>query len=458
MVHYAFMLLILSSASLVIATDHSSQASPPEKMITLISSDSQKFIVPLEIARQVPAIEATLQLIEPLPGFTFDKVTGEVLSEIAQLMQELSLHKNLSPEEFFEKFENSIPIKDNLAFAIAVKHIGFKPGIDFIAQKYEQLDDYYFPSPEYDYWMKLIEQTDSTAFEQLKKCGVTYGKPCLEMAIDQSYSLVVPGEEESHGYPFLLINPDLKLEDAPYVKSRLESVLTWYKHDTETRASAITPDEQSKVMEIIKDLAPPLYQEMIAVDPTGAHHIKRYYGGSNAEIAPSALDGLPEIRISADFSNQPKSMLRVLMAHELGHYALVHFNIARLTHEVLEKNSLRQFKKGKRVSGQLGFEESFAHAFSRTQEYEADKFAVLELGIPLDDAIAWAKKEAQEAGEVENKAPSKMTFTSTHPFWTSRIKQFEELRPEIELNKAHNKKPIQVQWKQLAEQYIREIS
>ena len=90
------------------------------------------------------------------------------------------------------------------------------------------------------------------------------------------------------------------------------------------------------------------------------------------------------------------------------------------------------------------------------KNYEADRFAVIELGVPIDSAIAASKRriqrESKPSGWGFNR--EKKTFKSTHPLWEERLKQFEELRREVELNKLHNKKPKPINWKQLALQYL----
>jgi hypothetical protein len=42
----------------------------------------------------------------------------------------------------------------------------------------------------------------------------------------------------------------------------------------------------------------------------------------------------------------------------------------------------------------------------------------------------------------------------THPFWTDRINQLEELRRELEINKESDRPTKQINWKELAANYL----
>ena len=175
---------------------------------------------------------------------------------------------------------------------------------------------------------------------------------------------------------------------------------------------------------------------------------------------------MPIVLLDADEIKLPLREFRYIIAHELGHYVLHSTldNTRTLTscpspaHRVLSTQAtMQELKKGKKISGQLPFEESFQLAYSRVQEHEADKFAVIEMGIPIDDAIANAKRGVEEQdSQLENS--KKETFKSTHPLWADRIKQFELLRPEVELNKVRNTKRQSIDWQALATQYLQKYS
>jgi hypothetical protein len=253
------------------------------------------------------------------------------------------------------------------------------------------------------------------------------------------------GVKDIKGYFILLLDPGMKF--SVIVRARLKGLLKYYKKTV----------IRTIVMPIIQELAPELYKEIVAVDPGGEYHIDLYERDSYAIVTPSTKDGLPEIDISFDFVKLPKNELRFLLAHELGHYVLGHpFNEPPLVHKALEKIVAE--------SGKLPFKESFRHAFTRVQEFEADRFAVIEFGIPIDDAIVLMKKSepGRVYSSIENyeyalKNPQKETFQSTHPLQKARIEQFEELRREVELNKIHGKQPEPIDWKKLAAHYLKGI-
>jgi hypothetical protein len=215
-------------------------------------------------------------------------------------------------------------------------------------------------------------------------------------------------------------------------------------------------------MGIIKELAPSLYEAIIAANPVGTefYHIKRNdtLGATNISVAPSKKDGLPVINVGSQaLQNRSQEQLRFTIAHELGHFALGHlFKQPTLEHKVLHKVAAEEFKKGKKVGGLLPFEKTFEHAFTRAQEFEADRFAIIEFGIPIEDAISAKKRWIAESEEHKLEAPEKETFKSTHPLSIARIQQFEDLRREVELNKARGRKPTPINWKKLAAQYLKE--
>jgi hypothetical protein len=227
--------------------------------------------------------------------------------------------------------------------------------------------------------------------------------------------------------------------------------------------------ERKAFMDIIKDLAPTLYEAIVAVDPTGADHIiedDRFGYTSVAGVRVSEKDGLPAIGFGPGTTQVPLERKRAVIAHELGHYALRHL----FKRPTIKLKALEEAPKGKRVlkikgkpvevGGELpvsGFlslestvEANLQRAFSRQQEYEADRFAVIEFGIPIDDMIAEFKAPLPIGTKEEE------TFKSSHPLSMARIKQLEDLRREVELNKIHNKQPMPIDWKALAAEYFKE--
>ena len=162
--------------------------------------------------------------------------------------------------------------------------------------------------------------------------------------------------------------------------------------------SSLPESDRKLVLSIINDLAPSLYETIIKFDPTGIDHIKEHEDKYNASVNYSLDDGLPIIYIGSEEIKLPILELHRLIGHELGHYVLNHIKKKpTLSHKLLQKEvSGEEFKKGKKVAGQLPFEKTFERAFSRIQEYEADRFAVIELGVPIDSAIAASKRRIRE--------------------------------------------------------------
>ncbi len=111
-----------------------------------------------------------------------------------------------------------------------------------------------------------------------------------------------------------------------YFKTRIKN---WYK---DWKISIAT---RTYVLEIIKSLAPELYEEIIAVDPTGRNHIT--FTSNDNIYASQADDGLPRITLTPSFfMHFSPGEQQFLIAHELSHYVLGHLFRPPLPHH---KNS-----------------------------------------------------------------------------------------------------------------------
>lgn len=426
---------------------------PPQapRTVVLISSDGKvKVELPLEIAQESEFLSFALQNYK-LPDIKLQlPISSEVLSELAQAIAFFLSHQGLSHEQSIAQAEKEIPIQDMYEFTVAVKFLEFKPLIDFIDEKYKNEDYSFFPTADHEYYMNLIQKLNPTAYKKLKACEAANHKPCLEMAILKEDEGVVPDLlSEFLGYPILAINPGIKLYDEESQKNYLK---TWLELYIEAPIATLVSANELKInMALIKNIAPSLYEAIVEVDPTGVNHIKRHYEGSNTAIRPSQVDGLPVIYVGAESAQVPIKYQRVTVAHELGHYALGHFFKKPIKkHKVLEKEIPFE------IGGTLPFKKSFEHSFSRIQEFEADRFAVIEMGVSIDDAIAQAKSWIAKEEELLA-TPEKETFKRTHPFARARIQQFEDLRREVELHKAQKRQTKPIDWKSLAAEYLKDL-
>lgn len=214
-------------------------------------------------------------------------------------------------------------------------------------------------------------------------------------------------------------------------------------------------------LEIINSLAPELYEKIIKVEPTGLYHFDKYTGC--AGIFFSEEDGLPFLCINyKKVMTMPIKIQRAIIAHELGHYALGHQlekSAIKLKHSHLFKDSfydksltITTRHKKIRVTADFSPHESFQNAASRVREYEADRFAVLQFGIPIDDCveeIELLKKLSQSHLWFFQKETPYHAFESSHPLFKQRIEHIRSLGPEVTLGY----KSALINWNDIIEEY-----
>lgn len=315
----------------------------------------------------------------------------------------------------------------------------------------EELPDYSFPREEYEHYMRLFKEIDSNIHAQLQQCEKDLGEPCIAKAVDIE-DQIEPGTNETKGYPIIVIR-SLKDWGEKAQKEYLKTFVDEYKNLT----TPITQKERDAVLDLIKTVAPELYDILIKKDPTGKNHIERDTYGGFSSLA-SFDDGLPTIAVDAVvLGKYPRKYNEASIAHELGHYVSGHFfQINQPTHSHSITNSSEQkLKTGKKFGGKLPPAETFDLAKQRIKEHEADRSEILDFDIDIDTAIASAKALQADAQEPPHKGPAKGTFKKTHPFWDDRIKHFESLRSEAELKKAHGKGKTVFNWQKLANEYVK---
>ncbi len=308
-----------------------------------------------------------------------------------------------------------------------------------------------FPPDEYREYMRIIETLDQSVYKNLTACEEKLGGPCVRVREGKMSEIILPSDE-THGYPIILLDRDI--EKCPTKKDYLERVIQNYK-----QVLLMTHEERTKILGIIKNLAPELYTELVTVDPTGKNHIIR---GNDTEIDISSKDGLPLFIVS--YSNAmelPEDQLRWILGHELSHYVqddYEDFYGVPPTHKAMKGNETlpQEYAPGKKISGQLPFEETFKKARSRTKEYGADAGSVMRFSTNIDAAIAWLKNQGRRREEEYKIANQPLTtFTTTHPLNKDRIAHLESLRneDEVERRKANEQEPAPIDWKALIEEH-----
>ncbi len=309
-----------------------------------------------------------------------------------------------------------------------------------------------FPKEEYEHYLNLIRTIDAEAYKKLVGFEIKNDQDGL---LNGNYLEIISGNEESNGYP-IIVMPSIMDWTINAQKDFLKNnILSTYNQMP--IISKITESERHNTLEIINQIDPKLYTLITNVDPEGIKHIERDYSSGPIASTASEDDGLPIILIGEKVKLLSTEEKKAVIAHELGHFALEHVK-ERKGPIIALKITVDPKKNTKIVTGQLPFEETFDLAYSRINEYEADRFSVINLGIDVDTAIATQKKLISDEFNKSLSELQRETFKRTHPWGKDRIAHFNELRREVELNKARNKQQKPIQWEEIAKDYVKWFS
>lgn len=265
---------------------------------------------------------------------------------------------------------------------------------------------------------------------------------------------------------------------------RIDLLKNFYK-STVKKKEAYRLDLTRTVLNVIQELAPELYEEIIAVDSLGTNHI--HIVGDGAQFDPNknrcdisvAEDGLPYITISANFVDSPDEILRFMIGHELGHYA--HEDMFDLPKLKLKNISLdhfgsqsREFQKkdGKtlKITGKLSPMEVLKNRHSQQKEFAADAYAASHPIVSLKHKYILLLLHKA----LKNQA--KDLFTTTHPLVsrtlqestneelqrdiaaTGRIAHIQSVAARAKQLRSEGKQLPPIDWRRIIENYRKEKS
>ena len=307
-----------------------------------------------------------------------------------------------------------------------------------------------YPEDQYLKILELIREIDPESYAMLKECSERLGIACVQHNLN--YFGITYNKRGTDGVVYPILVPLLS-PDHPSFKSRLiDNLQEFYKsafnerHDYET--NFITQEQRfyslkkwlnkrwldafdrplfrkidpNNILSIVREIAPYLYGKIVEQDPLGRYNLKVYKEGI-AAVRCSAYNGLPVFDIHPEFETLSKNEQRFILGHELGHFVLDHLHYtvsAPPKHLMLFPDS---------PAGQHS-KEIFKMAKRRIRELEADRFAVINLGIDYRDGLEWMQREVRE--ELEE--PIKI-FESSHPLFPQRIAHLQELGENLELGR-----------------------
>jgi len=309
----------------------------------------------------------------------------------------------------------------------------------------------YFSDEEYEYLMEIISKVNFHTFNKLKAYEMLTSKPSLEKYIDKNPRFKdqlldvrpVPGHEDD--CLNLLLDPKLLHYDEGFLRM-LFSIDPNYALEM----ASLCIQRTTHIFQIIKSIDRQLYEEIIAVDPNGLSHIQILYeDGYGFGISFSQEDGLPIFIVEESAFEWSLEEQRFCLGRELGRYVLGHFyDIAKY------KKLIWVLANDKMTMRQLHFMRMFENVFLKKFEDEANRFAVLDLGLSIDDGINNAKKFAEK--EYKPISFEEDILNDKYLFWTERIQYFNELywlAQKLKSYEAQSKKEIN--WKEIAKSYLK---
>ncbi len=307
-------------------------------------------------------------------------------------------------------------------------------------------DVHYFKDLEYKNAMEVIKNSNELVYDALKECSEINGKPCLTESKDvYSSEGVKSPTQKTNGYPLLAFKP----------KTITDRSMTFYNFLS--YYESVLADSRKPLLETLKSIAPKLHAELVKVDPSGFYHSKMRYD-KTVEVQISKKDGLPLFIVDFDYWMNC-SARNWILGHELGHYVLGHVQMIEERNKEGKKLAdavLSKYPNKEKMDIVL-FANTFNNAYIQTFEYEADRFAIVNLGITLDDINLTSLEEysLRENQKFNEKNPqSRATFKQTHPLWEKRITLIKELSRAVEKHeKPYDKKPIPIDWISLAKAY-----
>jgi len=288
-----------------------------------------------------------------------------------------------------------------------------------------------------------IMYTNMELYDQLAITQEKFGS-CIKQGKENSgIQIITTGDNvflslDSKSIAEILSNP----EDSPpiNIENKINKQYNEYIQEKTLQAN------QKKILSIIKDLAPELHKKIIEFDPDGSKHI---IAGDGLAVRCITDDGLPIIKVDANFINESTGYQRAGIAHELGHYALEHLVMRNTTYNENSgeafTNKLLNSKKTDAIqikSSQKGLDpnKAMTDAYVRTYEYEADRFAMINMGVSFEDAESMIKS-------FNDSTKGCRTFTVDHPLDENRLKQFQAIKVEMELLKnSPSAKPAPINW------------
>lgn len=276
-----------------------------------------------------------------------------------------------------------------------------------------EYSEYYTPQ-EYDYLMHIINQNLPDLYVELNSCGEILEKPCLrQLQIEHGYKIEQKQENGQRVIYLPNMYADL-LRNNKYYQLKTYLLVLLIREGFISRQ-----DNKMLVLNIIKELAPPVYDMFLKTDERLEKHIIEFYQRDNFAVS-CGLSGLPVLFYGSDFYLLPHNQQKAIVGHELGHYVLGHYN----ENKALNISFLHLTDK--EIGPVMKSVNTFIASYTRVNELEADRFAVLNLGVPAEDMIDML---INLYTDTKNKHSS---IGHDHPSIQSRVDQLEDLKRDLE--------------------------
>lgn len=303
--------------------------------------------------------------------------------------------------------------------------------------------DNFFSGSEYAMLIGFAEKFSKKVYKTLLLCEESLGMPCIKKVSDVSEQGIDFPQEGNQGYATMKLT-SMDGWDISDAENNVKALFSDYQKFLNTYGDVMPLAGSAYILNLIQLISPDLYALFLTTDPTGVNHIRlKNLGQSLAAVSYHPIDGLPLFAIDSSFLKLSAGQQYFVISHELAHYVLQHHMVVKkINMPGLTTSSLNKilFKDDVRF---------FENAWRRVNEYEADRFAILEFNASIADAISLMEFVNIDFGFGLDDQEDPLLLT--HPSPEKRMLYLNDLERDLEA--ARRSPKVSIDWHKIADEY-----